>query len=181
MQINVTVEGIDGIDLNTVLGEEIAYYNPETEETERRPQTLADLVAKKVTALLTKDDSWGGLRKRFLQIRDEEMRTAVKPIVAEALAGPIQKTNRYGEPTGATTTMRELIIAEVSKALHEKADRFSSSGPTFLHKAVAETVRAMLDAELKAVFDAEKAKIVAAVKDKAADLIADAVKQGVGR
>jgi len=181
MQINVTVEGLDGIDLNTVVGDEIAYYNPETEETEYRPRTIADIVADRLTKRITEDGRWGEARQQFATIRDEEIRKAVKPIVAEALAGPIRKTNSYGEPTGAATTMRELIIAEVGKALHEPLDKYNRSGPTFLHKAVADTVRTMLDAELKAVFDAEKAKIVAAVKDKAADLIADAVRQGVGR
>jgi hypothetical protein len=179
VEIKVTVEDVESVDLATTI-ETRQRYNADGER-EDYDLTLGHVVAEKVFAALKRDDNWGGVHRKFLEIRDEEIRKAVQPIVVDALAGPIQKTNSYGEATGATTTMRELIIGEVGRALTEKADRFNRDGPTLLGKEVTNTVRAMLDAELKAVFDAEKAKIVAAVKNKAADLIADAVAQGVGR
>jgi hypothetical protein len=42
-------------------------------------------------------------------------------------------------------------------------------------------VRTELDKELRAVFDAEKQKVVDAVRASAAELVAEAVKKGLGR
>lgn len=181
MNINVTVDGIDGIDLNTVIGER-ARYDHDIEESVTEGVTLGDEVAKRVTAKLTKDEEYPGLRKRFLTIRDEEIRKAVEPIIAEAISGPIQKTNVYGEPTGQSTTLRELIMAETQRLTTAKAgDSYSRGNETVLAKFVREQIAAAFTKELAAVVAEEKAKVVAAVRAKAADLIAEAVKQGVGR
>lgn len=185
MQINVTVDGIDGVDLTTVVGDEIAYYDPETEETEHRPRTLGDLVAEKLA-----DKIYAGLdyqqryelTKTASAERVKLIRERLVPQVEQALTGEIQKTNNYGEPTGQTTTMRELIIAEVTRVINAKGDRFySDSDKPLLTRVVTAEVNRALTAELADAFKAEKEKVVAAVKAKAADLIAEAVKQGVGR
>lgn len=185
MQINVTVDGLDGVDLTTVVGEEIAYYNPETEETEHKPRTLGDLVASKLADKLWGELSYEQRSDLHRQVREERIRLVrerLAPLVEEALNGEIQKTNHYGEPTGAKTTMRELVVAEVSRVINATGDRYSSSdkAPLITRVVTAEVNRA-LTTELSDAFKAEKAKVVAAVRAKAADLIADAVKQGVGR
>ena len=60
-----------------------------------------------------------------------------------------------------------------------------SSGYSHQSSALQEIIRTEVDraltAELKVVVDAEQAKVVAAVRAKAAELIAQAVKEGVGR
>lgn len=178
LQINVTVDGIDGIDLATIIGER-RRYDHDLEETIGSDVTLGDQVARLIAAKLTKDDEYDGLRKRFLAIRDGEIREAVKPLVAEAVAGAIALTNSYGEPTGKTTTMRELVMVEAKKALTERTDY--GRGPTLAQRIVAEETGRAFQSELAAVIKVEKEKVVAAVRAKAADLIADAVKQGVGR
>jgi hypothetical protein len=179
MQINITVEGVDQVDLATPIETRSRY--DEDGDRETYEVTIGHLIADRVTAGLKKDDSWGGIKKRFLDIRDEEIRKAVEPIVTEAISGPIQKTNTYGEPTGGTTSIRELIMAEASKLLTKSADSYNRSSETMLAKFVREQIAAAFTKELAAVVAEEKAKVVAAVRAKAADLIAEAVKQGVGR
>lgn len=181
MQINVTVEGLDAIDLTAEIGEEIRDYDEETGEYNTRGKTLGDIVATKLVKELTRDDRWSGLRKRYLELREEEIRAAVRPLVEDALNGPIQKTNVYGEPTSGTTTMRELIMAEVNKVIHERSDKYRSDSPTMLQATISKAVRTELGKELQAVFDAEKQKVVDAVRASAAELVAEAVKKGLGR
>lgn len=180
MNINVTVD-TEGIDLTTVVGER-SRYDHNLEESVTQEVTLGDEVAKRITARLTKDEAYPGLRQRFLTIRDEEIRKALEPIVTDAIAGPIQKTNNYGEPSGGTTTLRELIMAEAQRLATAKVgDGYRGSNETVLAKFVREQIAAAFTKELAAVVAEEKAKVVAAVRAKAADLIAEAVKQGVGR
>lgn len=180
MDINVTVDGLDGIDLTTVIAQRVR-YDEDGERDVTTDVTLGERVAALVAAKLTKDNEYPGLRKRYLDIRTEVIRELVTPIVAEAISGPIQKTNHYGEPTSGTTTLRELIMTEVSTVINQKADRHSSSGQTMLQRNISQAVKTILEKELAEVVAAEKAKVVAAVRAKAADLIADAVKQGIGR
>lgn len=184
MQINVTVEGIDAIDINTVVGDEIAYYDPETEELEHRPRTLGDLVAEKLANKIYDAMSYEEQRATREAVQTERIklvREQLAPVVEAALTGEIQKTNSYGEPTGQATTMRELVIAEVSQVINGKVDRYSSNSAPLLNHVVNREVTSLLQRELNEVFAAEKEKVVAAVRAQAADLIADAVKKGLGR
>jgi hypothetical protein len=180
MEITVKVD-TTGIDLTTVIGER-SRYDHDIEEGVSEDVTLGDEVAKRITAKLTKDEEYPGLRKRFLAIRDEEIRKALEPVIVAAISGPIQKTNNYGEPSGGTTTLRELIMDEAQRLATAKvSDGYRSSSETVLAKFVREQIAAAFTKELAAVVAEEKAKVVAAVRAKAADLIAEAVKQGVGR
>lgn len=183
MQINVNVEGLDTIDLTTVVGDEIAYYNPETEENEHRPRTLGDIVAEKlaekVYAKSAHEDLYA-LRDSVRKERVAMIRERLAPVVEQALTGDIQKTNSYGEPTGAATTMRELVIAEVSRVINGKSDRYSTT-PPLLAQVVNREVTSLLQRELAEIYAAEKEKVVAAVRAQAAELVADAVKKGLGR
>jgi hypothetical protein len=176
MQVNVTVEDIESVDLATVVETRSRYDS--VGEREDYEVTIGHLIAEKVTQLLAKDDSWGGVKRRFLEIREEGIREAVQPLIAEALTGAIQKTNNYGEPTGQTTSMRELVMVEAQKIVSKPIDSYGR-GETFLQKLVREEIGRVFAGELSKVMAAEKEKVVAAVRAKAADLIAEAVKQGV--
>ncbi|WP_045746422.1 hypothetical protein [Actinoplanes rectilineatus] len=179
MQIRIHVDGLDGIDLATVVNTE-AYYDDERDERVPAARTLGEVVAEKISARLTADDQWPTLRSRFLELRDEAIREAIVPIVQQAIAQPLTKTNTYGEQTGQTITMTELIIEETTKYLNKPADSYSRNGETTLQKWLRDQVATVLGKELAAVMAAEKAKVVDAVRAKAADLIAEAIKQGLG-
>ena len=70
-------------------------------------------------------------------------------------------------------------MAEAKKLFTERADY--GRGSTLAQRIVAEAIGSAFTRELAAAIADEKAKVVAAVRAKAAELIADAVKQGVGK
>jgi len=182
MQINVSVGDLEAIDLSSDIGTEIRDYDHETGAVETRGKTLGDLVAEQITQKLVADDHYREMRKRYLKVRDEEIRAAVAPVVAEALAGPIQKTNSFGEPTGQQTTMRELIMAETQRLVSKGTDSgYSNRRKTFLQELIEKETGRLFAAELSAVMAAEKEKVVAAVRSAGAELLAEAVKKGIGR
>jgi len=173
MNIDVTVSEVD-------LASEVGtrYDN----DGDQVPMTLADKVAARIAADLRKDQSYGDLRREVLQLRTEEVRRQLEPIVAEAISGELVQTNQFGDPMGKPTTLRELILKEVGaylKRQHESGYR--STGQTVVQKFVQDAVDTVIKKELAEAIVEEKAKVVAAVRAAAADLIADAVKQGVGR
>lgn len=187
MQINVTVEGLDAIDLSTIIdGQPIRRYNHDTEEYEEvtPSRTLGDLVADKLA-----DKLWGDLshsdrndiRRVVVDERVKVVREQLAPIVEATLTEQIQRTNNYGEPSGGTVTMRELVVAEVGKVINGKADRYSSSSRPLIDEVVNRVVVNALTTELSKVFDGEKQKVIAAVRAQAAELVAEAVKKGLGR
>lgn len=121
-------------------------------------RTLGDLVAEQLIERLVRDDSlYSGLRRRYETIRDEEIRARVAPLVAEAIAGPVVRTNGYGEPIGDPVPLRDLIVKETRAQLtRPPAGRGGSMSVVEL--AIAEQVKAafldVIAAEVKVVKDA---------------------------
>jgi hypothetical protein len=181
MQINVTIADLDAIDLSTVIGNEIGWFNPETEETEYRPRTLGDLVAQRLAEKI-----WSATDERrqtyiaVRQARDLIIREQVKPLIEKALTGEIRLTNAFGEPAGNPTTLNALIMDEAKKVIAGSRSDYGR-GQTMAQKIIADEVGATFIRELTEAMAAEKAKVVAAVRAKGAELIAEAVKQGLGQ
>jgi hypothetical protein len=131
--------------------------------------TIADVVADKLVKRITSDgDTWTPFRDKITEIRDDEIRAAVRPLIAEALTRSLTLTNTYGEPSGKTTTLSEIIAAEARKQLTAKTDNsYRSDGQTVVQKLVADEVR-------KAFAD-----VVAAEVTKARDLVSAEIGQMV--
>lgn len=177
MDINITVENVD---LTSVIPGKTRVYDPDTEEYGYTERTVGEAVALHLAEALMRTDEYQSLKKRVLEIRDEEIRERVKPVVEKAISAPIQQTNHYGQPSGPATTLEEVIVKEAQNYLNKRdgyGDRSVSVVQKFIDAAVEKTIKT----ELAAVLVEEKAKVVAAVRAKAADLIAQAVKEGIGR
>ncbi|HEX6873025.1 MAG TPA: hypothetical protein VF163_18155 [Micromonosporaceae bacterium] len=176
MDITVNVEG--PIDLNTVMGER---YDPESDR--RVPLTLADAIVDNAVRLLVTSPTkgWSSLQSQIESIRTELIRERVAAEIETALTSPFERTNHYGERTGKTTTLREEIVKLASEALKVDTRNSFSRELTAAQRVIRDEVDKAMVAELKAAVANEKEKVVAAVRAKAAELIADAVKQGVGR
>jgi hypothetical protein len=173
MDINVTVENVD---LDSVIG---AHYRQIGEEDyAETPRTLADVVADRIVADLKRDDHYTRLKERVREIRDEEIREQIRPIIAEAITAPVQRTSDLGTPIGQPVALAELIVKEAQSFLTRR-DGYDAQTPP--QKIIRDEVDRAIKSELSAAIAEEKAKVVAAVRAKAADLIAEAVKQGVGR
>jgi hypothetical protein len=176
MNINVDVTDIS---LDSEVGTRKVYDGDGVYDG-HEPQTLGQAVAEDIANRLVKDDRYKRLRDEVFELRKEETRRQLEPIVAAAIAAPIQRTNTYGQPYGEPVTMTELIIQETRDFLG-KVDSYRREDGTVVQKAIREAVSKTIRAELAEVIAEEKAKVVAAVRAKAAELIADAVKEGIGR
>lgn len=143
-------------------------------------RTLADLIVRSALDRLVKDDPWSTVEDRVQRIRDEEIRDHVKAVIAEVLEGDLRRTNSFGEPVGKPTTLRELIVEEARQILIRRDDSYPRNGETVIGKLVREQVEVAFKKELSGVIAEEKAKVVAAVRESAADLIAKAVTEGIG-
>lgn len=164
------------------LAEEIsAYYD---EDGDRRGgKTLAEAVVAALVAQAAKGDYYAGLKTRVKEIRDEEIRAAIAPIVADAVDTPLVSTNSFGEPTGKTTTLRELIMQETRKALGARNGDYVSSGTfdrspmltTLIKRGVDEALKAEIADAVKAAREAVTAQIGGSISD----VVTEAVRTGL--
>ena len=142
-------------------------------------QKLADVICREALRKLAKGPEWDSLKDRVRAITDEEIRNHVTDAIRDALNGEIRRTNMYGEPQGEPTTLRALIGQEATKALGKDSGGYPHR-ETVLQKLIREQVEAALKAELAEAIKEERAKVVAAVREQAGQLIAEAVTKGVG-
>lgn len=175
--LNITITDLS---LDTVIGQ---HYGGEDGGS---PMVLLDAIVEAATTRIIKDadgrEIYGGLRKRVDAVRDVEIRKRVAAEVDAVFAQPFQATNSFGEARGEPITMRAIIADAVKDWFTKDVQTNYREGK---RTAASEFVKAAVDAALKkelaAVILEEKAKVVAAVQAKAAELIAEAVKQGLGR
>jgi hypothetical protein len=155
------------------------YHQTGEEDWAREPVTLGEAVVRHVVEDKLPQDVRADLNRRVVEIRTELIREALAPIVTEAITAEIQQTNSYGEPTGKTSTLRELIIAEVQRVITAK-DGYRD-GQTFIQKLVRAEVESAISKEMSAAMKVEKDKAVAAVRAKGAEIIAEVVTEGLRR
>lgn len=141
--------------------------------------TLADLIVREALRKLAKGDQWTGLNRRVREITDEEIRNHVTGLIADALNGDLRRTNSYGEQYGEPTTLRTLIAEEAKTALTRTASDGYGRGDTVIGKLVREHVTAAMKKELAEAIKEEREKVVAAVREQAGQIIAEAVTKGV--
>jgi hypothetical protein len=172
--MNITVN-VDDVTLSSVI--ETAY----DDEGGPLHGTLGDAVARRIVEKISGTSEWSTLRTEVQTIRRDLIRERVALEIEAALSGPVNITNHWGESTGKTTTLREEIARMAAELL--KVDRRNDYGRnlTPAQQVIRDMVDNAMARELAAVVAAEKEKVVAAVRAKAAELIADAVKQGIGR
>lgn len=164
MKINVTV---DEVTLETVV-HEASEYGPGA--------TVADLVAAQIVERVVRDGVWTSFRDRVTEIRDEEIRAGVQPLIAEALASPMRRTNSYGEATGPETTLRQIIADEARRIVTKPADSYSSKRSILqeiVHKQVRETFAGEVADEV--------AKARKSVSGKLGEMVAAAIDEGMRR
>lgn len=172
MEITVNV---DNTDLTTAIGEK-REYDSEGDYVGMQPLTLGDVVVEELVKGLRISDQYSTLARRVAEIRDEMIRERIKAEVDAAFANPITETNRFGQPTGNVTTLVELIIDEVKKFMAERVDRngyTSHSGKPRAAWYAAAAVEDAVKGDISAAVNAEKERAVAAIRSRAADLIAE--------
>lgn len=143
---------------------------------------VLDLAARKVADMSTRDrELTTEIRSRVAQLRDDEIRAHVRPLIEEALTRSLQRTNSFGEPAGEETTLRDLILAEVGAEVKRlasvKTDRYAarSDARTPLQEMIEKEVGAAFAKDVRAELDKAKAEILAAVRAKGAAVLAQTV------
>jgi hypothetical protein len=178
--VNITVN-VDNVSLDSVIGEH-ARYDEDGDYIGTSGKTLADLVAATIATELKKTDEFTTAKKRVFEIRDSEIRERARELVAAAIEQPMHRTDSFGNRVGEPTTLAEVIVAQAHAYLTKRVDDgYRSGGETVLQKACREAIDKALRAELSQVITEEKERVVAAVRAKAAELVTEAVKQGIGR
>lgn len=174
MQFTVNVDSID-------LGDYIDAHLDE--DGDRVPAgTLGDAVVRQLVEKFSRSDLYRGLAERVRTIRDEEIRAAVAPAIAEAVSAPIQSTNRYGEKTGEQTTLREVIADEARRYLTERnTDSYARDKGTRLQVAVREAVDAAFREEIAAEVRQARDAVTKQLGTTVALLVTDAVQQALAK
>lgn len=159
---------IPEITLQTVIGNVIS-YDEDGDAVVEGSATVGDKVAAIIAKNVMAHPDYRSLQERVTALRDEEIREQLRPIVAEALQKPIQKTNSYGSPVGQPTTLTELIMESVTKYWNPNStDRYGSRD---------QTLPGLIDATVRKELAAEIPKVVKATKDKALKVIAEHLNQ----
>jgi hypothetical protein len=168
--MDITVN-VDNVSLETVVRE----YR----DDEGHQYTIGDMVADRLARHVIDDrDAWPPFRDAVLQIRDDEIRAAITPKIAEALNGTRKQTNSFGEETGPATTLAEIIAAEARKQLAGKTgDHYSSDRRSVVEKLVADAVSKAFGS----VIADEVKKARELVGDQIGDQVAAAVKAGLAK
>lgn len=173
---------------DTVIGARHVGYDPDS-GPEVEPVSLGEMVvAGLVERLLVeiKRDSSTGYRGAVEAARDAASgATAAEAtaLVREALAGEIRQTNHYGEPKGEPTTLRDLIRADIAKYLNEKVPERGYGGDRRggFRELLQHEVDEAMNKELRAAIREAREQVVVKVQEKAAQLIGEAVKEGMRR
>lgn len=165
---------IDDLDLNEKIG---GYYDEDGDFVGGK--TVAAAVVAALVAQATKGDYYSGLKKRVEEVRDEEIRAAIAPILAEAIAKPLVKTNSYGEPVGKETTLREVILEEARKIWEQPVDRYARDKGTHLQAAIRKEVQAAFAEEVAEAVRVAREAVAKEIGGSIADVVTKAVRTGL--
>jgi hypothetical protein len=176
MNININV---DDVDLKSVIADKGRY--DDEEGWIAGEVYLGNEIARLLVDRILADKTYGEqLGQRVRAIRDEEIRAAIAPAIADAVAAPIQQSNAYGEPTGKATTLREIIAADARKYLTEPADQYYRDRGSRLDRMVREAVAAAFQAELAAQVKEVRDAVLAEAGDLIGTQVQDAIRAALG-
>lgn len=168
---------IDEITLDTVVGDIVSFDEDGDAVVHKGQVTVADKVAEVIAKTVMKKPEYATLRERVTQIRTEEIRARVAPVIEQALQAPIQRTNSYGSPLGEPITLTELIMEAAREAWQPERNSYSSSNTNSIDKMIATEVRKQISGEVtKAVRSAQEAALKAVGEIAGAPMV-DAVRK----
>lgn len=176
--MNIEIK-VDDITLSTVIAEVVDYDEDGDLVSSGKEKTVADLVADRIVERLVRDDRYPRLKDRVTEIRDEEIRAAIRPAIEQAVTRPIRKTNSWGEPTGQETTLSEVIVDEARKFMKEPADKYRREDGTVLQKLVRDEVHKAFATEIADAVKQAREMVATQLGDKVSDQITAAVRAGL--
>jgi hypothetical protein len=163
--LNITISDLS---LDTIIGQDY----------DGGPLTLADALVVEACKQLAHLSDYRSVQERIRELRTEVIRERVTAEVEAALTAETTPTNEFGEPSAPPTTLRALIAKMAKEAIApRKANSYGEK--TAIEKVVKDEVDRAIAKELAAAVADEKAKLVAVIRAKTADLLTQAVKDGL--
>lgn len=147
-------------------------------------EVIAARAAHQLLQNETREESTADFRRRVRSITDDMIREKLEPLVAEALSGGIQPTNRFGEAKGEPITLREYIVEFVKK---HSADPSRDSwgdrrrGETLVQMLIRTEMEQAFKKELSATMKAATEAAKKVVQDEAASVIRQAIERAGAR
>lgn len=120
------------------------------------------------------------IMRRVREVQDEEIRAQVRPLVAEALVKPIQKTGSFGDPIGEPMMLRDHIIAEAQKLWTQTVQGGTGrarTSETVLQTMVREEVEKAFANELRQVIAEARGDVLEAVKATGAEVLTETLER----
>lgn len=120
------------------------------------------------------------LRRRYSAIADDEIRAHLRPLIREALEHVATPTDAFGnQRPGEAKTLHEVVVEMARKELTQKrGDSFRGrTATTLVEDFVKAEVEDVLGRELKEVVREAKVDVIAAVREKAAEVIAETIER----
>lgn len=165
---------IPEVTLNTVVADIVSFADDGDEVCEGQA-TVADKVARLIADAVMRSPEYTRLKNRVTEIRTEEIREQIRPIIAEALQSPIRKTNTWGDPVGEETTLKALIMTTAKQEWSAK-DRYSSP---WIQETIRTEIRKHIGAEVQKAAKETRDAALKALGDMAAAPVLDAVKKAL--
>lgn len=154
-------------------------YDPERDEDVSEPSSLEIKLIDATAALLVK-----ALRKEVkdavLVATRESIKIQVAEIVRMVLQGDVQQVSEWGSPSGEAKPLRDLIGEEAQKALRKPARRDGYGGGrslSMVQEIIQEEISVAFKKELADTVEQARKETLAAVRDQAAQVIAEAVRR----
>lgn len=140
---------------------------------------IADTAARRLLDRADAHEVVGEFKDRVRGVLDEEIREKVRPLLDDVLSRVLQPTNAYGDPTGEPRTLSQIVVDTATRELASGGTTGGSLGrgasATILQRVIEEEVGRTLRKELqKAVLEARE-KVLAAVREEGAAVLAETI------
>lgn len=170
-------EPILTITWDTVIGSRLVDPGSYDEPPAYEPVDLGGAVVETIAARLI-DEIRKDIHTAVQAAVAPTIQAETSAIVRETLSGEIRRTNRWGEPEGAATTLRDMLADDVAAYLREpmrraRYDERKGGFRELLREQVDEVMREELSAEIQKARAAVREQVAA----KAAQLFGDVVKE----
>ena len=178
------INNSDPVSITITLDTEVVdpELDPETGEYVGPGDTIRDLIVESaVTRLVaqTIKDVRKDVSAKIIVVAQTEISDQVRTMVAEVLAEPFQVTDHWGHKAGTPTTVRQRVAEEIAEQLKKSDSRGYNAKNTVITDVIKEEVHGALTRELKTAVQEAREKVVGAVKERAAEIIADSVRAGL--
>jgi hypothetical protein len=112
------------------------------------------------------------IRHRIEQIRDDEIREHVRPLIATALTEPMQLTDEYGSPKGSAKPLSQIIVEKGMAQLQVKS---YGNNKTPLEKFLSEEIERVFRNELREAMKEARGSVLAAVRQEGARIVEETI------